>query len=487
MEIPMRKNLAFIALSIIFLSTAHADAQKAGKGSYEPRTQKLDGAAVDKTPILPRQHYLRIEVPKWYVNNQSNFMKDKIVSGTVEIKIGEENYNAILGTFPLSGDNRTSPVFDRALVDNRVYNGGDLTIKVFIKGIKKDTVMGGLLKNLADTALNVAVGQVATMTGMGAIPALNDASKTLTAGVKETLNKGESQHGIFEESGGLEKTFRKSDLAEWGNETFWIAYRGDSLSGKTVKVISDGQGSYDVQVDNSPLRQGAWVLFRISRESAYGNYRPWMARAEQARNDLNSLMENWKFTAKTLAEVKTELGATLKGDHVADRILALRSVIESDSVLSVPEQGLEKTKLMTLLGLAIAATGKPEGYDNYFAEAKKFEDSLKKGTIPDSEIAKAVATQEFKLLERQAAEESEDTSIYTVITKGGADFLYSTSGTRTTDTSLMAAEQQLEQAALKQTLTQTAKSVKDATTLTETELWKQLGEVERAQKAKQKK
>lgn len=484
----MRKNLALIVLFIIFLSSVHAHAQKAGKGTYEPRALKLEGTPADVTPILARKHYLRIEVPKWFVNNKSDFMNDKIVSGTVEIKIGDENYNAILGTFPLSGDNRTSPVFDRALVDNRVYNGGDLTIKVFIKGIKKDTVMGGLLKNLADSALNVAVGQVATMTGFGAVPALNEASKTLTAGVKETLNKGESQYGIFEESGGLEKTFRKADLATWGNETFWLAYRGDTLSGKTVKIIADGQGSYDVQVDNSPLRQGAWVLFRISRESAYGNYRPWMPRAEQARNDLTTLMENWKLKGKTQAEVKTELGATLKGDHVTDRILALRSVIESDTVLSLTEQGLEKTKLLTLLGLAIAATEKVDGYDEYFANVKKFEDSLIQGSVPTLAVAKTVASQEFKLLESQASEESEELFIKTVINKGGAEFALSASDTPINDTSLMTAQQQQQgQDALKVLLKKNAESVKEAVSLTEPEMWKQLGEVERAQRAKQKK
>jgi hypothetical protein len=255
-----------------------------------------------------------------------------------------------------------------------------------------------------------------------------------------------------------------------------------------VKVIADGLGGYDVQVDNSPLRQGAWVLFRISRESAYGNYRPWMARAEEVRNDLDKLMENWGLGGKTDAEVKTELEATLKGDHVADRILAMRSVIESDSVLSITEQGLEKTKLITLLTIAKAAAVKPNNSQEYFTEVKKFEDSLINGAVPTSEVARTVANQEFNLLEKQAIDETEDPHLVRLSRLGGGEFAMSTSE-GSGDTSLLTAEQreQKNQSVLRSILRSNANSVKEAVSWTEPELWKQLGETERARRAKQKK
>lgn len=471
-------------LSIVFIITQSPPlhAQKAGKGLYEPWTLDLDGASADLTPIIPRDHYIRVEVPKWFINNRGNFLSSKIVSGTVEIGIGDESYNGILGTFPLSGDNKVAPVFNRAIIDNRVYNGGDLTFKVFIKGIKRDTAMGGLLKSLADTALNVAVGQVSTMTGLGAVPALNDASKTLTDGVKESLNKGESSYAIFEEGGGLQLTFNKQRLSSFGRETFWLAYRGDSLVGKQVKIVPDAQGSFDVKTGDSFLREGAWVLFRITRESAYGNARPWMLKAEQARKDLTRLMQDWQVGAKTHSQIKEELAATLKGDQVADRILALRSIIESDSALSSTEQAFETGRLIALLRLAQNASNEADGYSKYFTDLNDLQNALTAGTIPTSPIARSVFANEVGLIATSASAVTDSESLEFLLRSTGESATFAFSTTKdSTDTSLLAAEDRVTSKS-KQTLAafleERARSISNVSTMSEPQLWKRFGEIE---------
>ena len=46
--------------------------------------------------------------------------------GLIKLSVGLESYNVALGTFALTGGSRTVPIFDRPVVPDRNYRGGQI-------------------------------------------------------------------------------------------------------------------------------------------------------------------------------------------------------------------------------------------------------------------------------------------------------------------------------------------------------------------------
>jgi hypothetical protein len=393
-------RFTFCLLVFVVVSSASAaNAQRAGKGSYQPKILPPPVAApstvVDNQSFVG--HYLRLEASTWFMNDQGNVLRDKTVSGTLDIHLGEETYQVVLGTYELSGGNQTAPVFNKAILDYRAYAVGDLRLVVFLKGIKKDRLLGALLKNIATSAIGIAGEKIGTLTTLGFSSVLTGAGQELFKGVQDTLKNGESPYPIFEEGGGLDFTIPRTELV--GREKFYLAYKGDDISNKQVRVQNNGQGVYDVTIDNGvPLRQGAWILFRIVREDSYGNQRPWQPKAEAVRGDLDDLMQNWRLGAKTKQEVATTLNPTLRGETLADKVLAVRAEIRADGVLTPTEKTSQAGKLVALLEVAQDAAKVDNGFTRYFANRDQLVNSMREGVPSAPSIAREALLREALLV-----------------------------------------------------------------------------------------
>lgn len=397
----MKKITLFLIVCIGILSVININAQKAGKGEYQPLVLKLDGKQDDTVQFKFDENYIRIEEIAWYVNAQGDVLKDRMVSGTVKVQIGSESYESALPMYDLKGGTRTAPLFNRTVLYNRVYPGGDVKMTIFMGGIKKNTALGDLLTNLAKTAVDIGVGKVGTITSIGTNPALAAASQTLSGSIQGLLKTGESQYGIFQQNNGLEYTF-KTDLS--GSENFLLAYRGDPLIESQVKIVSVGNTGYEVTVNDTPLAQGAWVLFRITRMDAYNDVRPWTDKARKIKTALDELMDNWRVSAITKAEVVKSLTATTTSNSTADKLLAIRSEINADLALTASERTKWAGELVSLLLIAQEAAQEANataGVTKYKQNKAALQLAMKNGTPLQNDKVKNAFNEEFKLARQE--------------------------------------------------------------------------------------
>lgn len=389
----MKLSKTCLVIFAIFLLAPAVLGQKAGKGSYDPIVLPppvVAGAQADNTPFAG--HYIRLEASTWFMKDQDSLLSKKTISGTIEIHLGDEKYQLVMGSYPLSGGNQTAPLFNRAILDYRAYTKGDLRLIVFIKGIKTDKLLGRLLKNVASSAIGIAGEKLASVTTLGFSSILTGAQQDLFQGVQEVLRTGEDQYEVFAENNGLDFTIQQARLT--GKEKFYLAYRGNPIRDRNVAVTQSGD-VFDVTVDGAPLREGAWILFRIAREDSYGNPRAWQPKAEKAMADVDDLMQNWSLGAKTQTEVQTALTPTLRGETIADKMLAVRAEVRADEALTFNEKSLEAARLVAILQTARDASQVANGFTQYFTNVAALRTGLRSGTPPPTPEIRALVRNEM--------------------------------------------------------------------------------------------
>jgi hypothetical protein len=361
---------------------------KAGTGEHHVFVcPQEDTPSNDTTGFQRDRHYLRIEAVRWYVNQQGNFLKKRQAGGILELVVGGDTDKATfqlgLGKYQLEQGATTAPIFDRAVLPNRRYLGGDLTIRAFVRVMREDKLLGSLLRNMAQSSLGIVAGSIATGPGSAVgTMALTAAGKSLADGIQSILKDAEGTDDVLD-PGGAEGTFELSKLK--GPENYIVIHRGEKLSAVTALVRELG-GEPQLFRGTTPVEDGAWLLLRVRREDAYGATRPWDDDLRNARAELRELFTRWKNGDKTQDEVKKVLLATGQTDapSLGDRFYALHQTTLRDPVLTVSEAGFEAAKIETLLQAAkkAAADNTPGALDKFW---DKLERELESGSLPQTE------------------------------------------------------------------------------------------------------
>jgi hypothetical protein len=203
-------------------------ATRAGKGNHyvykiaSPEPQ-------DEGSFIARKHYLAVDAVAWYVNKDSNWLKEKTASGTLEITLsgGLENYQAALGTFKLKSGSKVAPIFDIPILPDRNYRGGPIIFNISLCAIKNDRILGRILKSAADASLNIVSGMVETAGLTGPSKILTSAGNELINGVKGVLSDNTEKYEPLFDSGGLRFGLYPQDIT--GSQIYLLFHRGAKL------------------------------------------------------------------------------------------------------------------------------------------------------------------------------------------------------------------------------------------------------------------
>ena len=361
----------------------------AGKGEHHYYLIKRPAENPNDTAeIEARKHYLGIDAVRWFVNKQGTILTNRIASGTVHVSLANETYDAGLGLYQLEGGARTAPIFDRPVLPNRIYPGDKITLRIYMRAIQQDTLLGGLLREMSKATLDVIAGAVGAATATGPMAVLLAAGASLTGGVREILNQGKRGLTILDPEG-IEVTLSASDLR--GPETYLLVHRGLNLAANQLRLAITGNNISDVLYADAPLEDGAWCLFRLRREDEFGGPRPWEQEARSARAELDALMTQWSLDGVTVQEVREQLKP--KGSQppsLGDRILTVIQSIRTDWVLAEREAIAHTGKLKARLDLAQQAA-RTDNVQHYFDQRDELETKLKDGQRPPRTAAKALS------------------------------------------------------------------------------------------------
>jgi hypothetical protein len=68
------------------------------------------------SPLRIGQDYVSVDAVTWYVNEESSFFTDRMVSGTPEFRINGNLLSTVLGSYQLKEGHKTAPLFDQPIV-----------------------------------------------------------------------------------------------------------------------------------------------------------------------------------------------------------------------------------------------------------------------------------------------------------------------------------------------------------------------------------
>lgn len=362
---------------------------KAGEGNHHYYFPKFPNSnPADTAPFKVSEHYVGVYAVKWYTNMEGNFFKQRMASGTCALTLSTESYEVSLGTYDLKDGSHLAPFFNQPILANRMFRGGLLTVKVFARAIEKDTVLGGLLIDVAKASLGVVSVAVAAASATGPQAVLLAAGQSLTTGVKNMLNQKSEGVTILNDSG-VSVTLDPTKQLK-GSENYLLIHRGAELDENKLEVRKDEKGNLEMMYGDAPLDDGAWILFLLRREDKYGNTRPWDEEAEKAQTDVDNLMRKWLANGITKEQVEGNLrprGAD--PPNVADQVLKVIVKITEDYVLARREANSKAGKLMASLKLAQAAA-QQDNPQKYFTEMEDTESKLSKGLEPPKPAAMAI-------------------------------------------------------------------------------------------------
>jgi hypothetical protein len=356
MPLKHARHPGFLLSLLVGTALAHAAPQKpteAGKGDHQVYLVQGPGRTVEATPSKEAekhtQYYLAVQAQRWYVNRQGNALRDRMASGTVNLKLNEEEYRVALGNYQLEGGARTAPVFGSTVLYNRVYGGGNLEIKVFVKAVQNNTTLGSLLQSIAASSIAVGKGVVGSFTATGPSAVMVAASRDLVAGVEQALNTSQDALTLLDPNG-VSITLNPKELH--GKEVFVLFHRGAALlrDSLAIKLYPESRSLVsDVLYDGKPLEDGAWVLFRVSLEETYGAPRPWDKVAQQLINQTMDLIEDVAQKITTSENAKKLLTPTGGAQPVlGDRLQSLLNDIRGDYVLTREEASLEAARIRSM-------------------------------------------------------------------------------------------------------------------------------------------
>lgn len=359
---------------------------EAGKGEYHVYRIRNE-TPTDSSPLVANQHYLGVDAVAWFVNKQSNWFSDKMASGTLMIDLasGLETYQVALGTFELKEGARTAPVFDNPVLPDRCYRGGPIVLTAFLTGVRKDTVIAGLLKSAAGASLSVVAGMVQTATITGPAKILGAAGDEIITGVKSVLtNSATQKQAFFDSSSGLKKGLQPSDIQ--GDETYILLHRGDELPEASLTVHQSGQLVLPY-LNGKPLDDGVWLLLRMRRRTEYSGVRDWSDTEKRLSLKVRATVDDFSTGALSKDDALKRLRPSGSGNETLfDDYSKLRGVIEGDGVLTVAEAGVKTTALSAYLFKARKAIERDQPTE-FIPSLKEVHGSIIAGSL-DTDVMK---------------------------------------------------------------------------------------------------
>ena len=303
----------------------------------------------DQAKLTAGNHYVGIEAVAWFINKQSNWLLNRMASGTLDIKLsgGLEDYPIALGTFNLSGGARIAPVFEKPVLGDRNYRGGPISFSAILSSIKKDTAIGGMLKSAASASLGIVAGMVETAALTGPAGILGAAGQDIIGSVRKVLTDTTLKCEAIFEFSGLEYNLQPETVV--GPQIFILLHRGADLSESKLSVKTQGQLLMPFYEDTL-LEDGAWLLLRIRRSDEYSGVRDWFIDARKLRSKVKSLVDDVQAGLLTKEDGLAQLKPSGTGDKtILDEFFRLRSVIYNDGVLSEREAGAQVGLLYSML------------------------------------------------------------------------------------------------------------------------------------------
>lgn len=355
----------------------------AGEGEHKP--YYLPGPKSE--PLESQAHYLGIDAVTWFVNKESGWWKKYSASGTLEITLagGQEKYEVPLGVYELAGGARVAPVFDRAVLPDRVYRGGPVSFRTTISGLKKDTQLTKLIKSATSASFGVVGGMVATATATGPYAPLAAAGSALIGGIREVLNGADTALRLFDPSG-FEANLPQKMIT--GRESFLLLHRGSPLERKNLKVAHEDE-TYSVRYEGDLLEDGVWLLLRLRIATEYPLERPWHGALRRWTTGLISLVDDVKNGGMPKEEGLKRLRPGSESQPTEeDAYRLLRSEILSDGVLTVEEATAYSLALAAYRVLAAAAVADGK-YDEFFSGIR----ALKSGMLLGPDLTRLADAQ----------------------------------------------------------------------------------------------
>jgi len=344
---------------------------EAGQGEHHVYRIVLKDPS-DQGKLTARNHYIGVEAVAWYINKRSSWFTQRMASGTLDIKLsgGLEKYQAALGTFELASGAKTAPVFDKPVLNDRNYRGGPISFTAMLSAIKKDAVIGSMLKSAANASLGIVAGMVNAATLSGPPKILSAAGEDIINSVRKVLcDTGENREPIFDFTAGLEFTILPESIV--GPQTFLLLHRGAALNDADLTVRTTGQLLMPFY-NNEVLDDGAWLLLRVRRSDEYSGVREWFDDARKLQGRIKSLVDDVAAGFLTKEDGLAQLKPSSTGDKtLLDEFFRLRSVINNDGVLTEREAGLYVGQLYTAILAAKKAIGSDQNPPQMFTDVIK--------------------------------------------------------------------------------------------------------------------
>jgi hypothetical protein len=362
---------------------------EAGRGEHH--VLRIPGAdSPDKNPLEPGKHYLGIDAVAWYINKESGWLRKSMASGTLDIKLagGLEQYQTALGTYELKSGARVAPVFERPVLPDRNLVGGPITLNASLTAIKRDTVLGGMLKSAANASLGIVAGMVQTATVAGPAKLLSAAGDDLLAGVRKVLGEtGENREPIFDFSG-LEFSVKPQDLI--GPETYVLLHRGAALPAGKVSIGKQGDLMLPM-LNGAMLDDGAWLLLRLRRTASYAGVRDWYEPVRQLRFRIKALVDDVEAGVLEKDEALKRLKPSSTGDQTLfDEFSKLRAIISADGVMTEAEAAARIGELNAALTAARKAISAQSSAD-FDTALVNLSETLARGGRPRGLVQQAFA------------------------------------------------------------------------------------------------
>jgi hypothetical protein len=381
-------------------SVEDAMSEPAGKGEHH--VYRIASGQRDGIQLSPGSHYVGVDAVAWFINKESSFFEKRIASGTLDIQLagGSERYQAALGTYDLKGGAKIAPVFERPVLPDRNYRGGNITFSATITAIKRDTVVGGMLKSAANASLGIVAGMVQTATLTGPAKLLSAAGDDLIAGVKRVLNDTADKREPFFDFTGLEYTVKPNTVDS--STQYLLLHRGSDLDESLLSIVKKGQLELP-QYEGAVLDDGVWLLLRLRRSEQYPGFREWFDQEKALRSKVSALVDDVKSQVLSKDEALARLRPSPGGDSTLfDEFSRLRALIQTDGVIAEKEALAHVVALRTVIDTArrAIAESKPAEFKTTLSTIKN---NLLKGAVLDPHALDAVKAEAADLLTVRSA------------------------------------------------------------------------------------
>jgi hypothetical protein len=373
-------------------------------GEGEHHVYRVAGAnAEDRDPLQVGRHYIGIDAVAWFINKESGWFHERMASGTLDIVLsgGLEKYQAALGTYELKRGARVAPVFQRPVLPDRNFLGGPITLRASLTAIKQDTALGGMLKSAANASLGIVAGMVQTASVGGPAKLLADAGEDLIGGVRRILGEtGEKREPLFDFHEGLEFTMQPHEVV--GPEMFVLLHRGALLPQDKLSVARQGEIQLPY-LNGRMLDDGAWLLLRLRRSSAYSGVRDWFESAKKLRRRIKDLVSDVANEVVEKADALKRLKPSSTGDQTLfDEFSKLRAIISADGVLSEVEVGVRIGELDAVFVAARKAISAQKPIE-FETALHNLSETLNRGGSPTGPVERAFATSAANAIDTRRA------------------------------------------------------------------------------------